>query len=1349
MAQWSDFKKDFSSLNESLIAFYRCDDNPSGVQPHSTPPNGNEAEVSDRVNGFDIEFFNKTENREYNPGIGSGLLGSDALVFHNTSGIAPLQSNTDAQYARALNQTSYLDFGPSSDFFGRSMTISMWVKFKQLATGSNLIKKSGNGTTVPSNVGQYSLLHSEASPATSSPEDNIYFNKFASSAGTIDANAFTGFIDTGLEQRGQSYNLETDKWYHIVAIYDRFAQFKPHQAGGCVYVIVNSAEAGSGAPGWDRIADARNFEEQGFLGGPCAQPDSALSSNMQNSNTEVWLGPVQQDNHDGDFSHVVIDKIGVWKRVLGSGEIKALFNDGNGIDLPFTTVAVSGSHGVGGYTKSKTPTDITASGVFGGLTWAPRQFGPSGTPNGVSPQFGGLAWAPRQWPVKNPNSGVSSGTASLGDTSSLSGYWTFNQASGDIRNDITGQRSLIPSPYKWEFKGDKSELNTGLSGYWPMDDWRLFRRQDVIGANHLAPNDADSNKVVTVPGSLSGAEVNRLNSAFYTRSSPTDSLNIASGDLTVAFWTESHIVELNLGQGYVSKWDPGSNLREWTLFRQANNASDTSSAGRMNFAVTDDATTNRLQIAASGDGTAPRLNNAGVPYFIAARFNVASGITNITVASGSNVGGTWDTRIFNQSDPEPQLQNGLASVNVPFRVGTGVGFEEIRGSIAGVGVWRKYLTDGELELLYGSGLGQKVKPIDNAISQLVPDHSEDPLGPNGDSTIKKLGTRSAEYNQEGGTGGGVTDYSMFKLEHGQGGEFFDFDGSISFTFAGWVRFNNTDTQVILAKNSAQDGQRGYMLRRNNNDGRIDWMMSNSAGTSFTALEISSTFTSANTWYFVICGWDKSSGKMFGSLNAGSIQEAAKASFGRSSAPFTFGQGNSNLTSLAPLKGRTDAWGLWSKRLSQAEIDSLYNSGDGIELSSSDLDLTFDPLFADYDEPGNKIGGFLFSKPGADQRNNAKFGGYTKAPGFEKADTFLGGLVFAQPLTSKPAENIGGIASGLNQFGPNDEQGILPKIGGWTFGRPAETSFIEQHSRTMVKVRSEDVVDQALDLDSQLILFDTDRQDFNAKLIAFSRTNADFNAKLNIQDVKTLPSSTLSIVSLTDINDVTQVEVIASGINNETNTFFTNATIDFGEPYGFGGSFGNGGFGNATVDSSISGFSRTTLQSTNNVASGIHNYVYPGKYIIVASFIDNLGQVTSNAFLLNTIVSGSIDSVSGTPVEGTDYPALDISGIPRQGLVPPSFDVDFQMRASGTGGPVGTAVNNLNKSNPQTNKHLSWNFNNGIMSTIKQPFSTYFNPGLYIPTARYQFIHPSGTLTSGVYSSKPIWISDSLVIGFGK
>lgn len=649
----------------------------------------------------------------------------------------------------------------------------------------------------------------------------------------------------------------------------------------------------------------------------------------------------------------------------------------------------------------------------------------------------------------------------------------------------------------------------------------------------------------------------------------------------------------------------------------------------------------------------------------------------------------------------------------------------------------------------------------------------------------------------------ITDASQSNL----GGEYFNTQDGLS--ILAWVNHNafGQDRAIVVKGTDSTDDE--YDLRYD--IGTNKWEFKVTTGGGAQTLVRTDNFNTVHgpptsgVWYMLYAEWDRTNQKIRIEANASGINTTNfTGTLNNSNKDFKIGAHQPG-AGVNIFDGTITFVGVWNRPLTINERVQLFNENLGLEVpfqnfsnggnqgiggfiesrTSTGANLfeqfggyLFAPKqFGPGDTAGIKpqfggylfspksfgpdgFGGYLFAKARLDQRNNDFFGGYIKAPGSEKGDTFFGGFLMAQPLQSAPTAFIGGFGSGLYQFGPNDENGQLPRFGGWLFGRPDYNPFIEQHSRTLVKARSKDVVDQNLDLDSQLILFGDTNQDFNAKLGIFTTSSVDFNAKLKVDASKLLPSSFLTVTANRDSNGVTQVVATASGTLFQNGTFFTDAYLDFGEPFGFGGSFGNGGFSHPTYHGSISGFDFNYITTNNNIVSGVHDFNCPGKYVITASFTDNLGQVTMSAYSLNTLISGSLASLDRVPIEGFDYPAIEISGLPRAGFVPPVLFVDFDMRASGVNHPyVVKAVQKLNAKSPVSNSNLLWNFGNGITTTIKQPFSNYANPGLYIPVARYQYIHPSGQLVSPsggapsglgpIYGSKAIWISDSLVVGFNR
>lgn len=297
-----------------------------------------------------------------------------------------------------------------------------------------------------------------------------------------------------------------------------------------------------------------------------------------------------------------------------------------------------------------------------------------------------------------------------------------------------------------------------------------------------------------------------------------------------------------------------------------------------------------------------------------------------------------------------------------------------------------------------------------------------------------------------------------------------------------------------------------------------------------------------------------------------------------------------------------------------------------------------------------------------------------------------------------------------------------------------------------------------------MLFQRANADFRGRLGIESTSNSQFHGKLEITKDKLIPTTFATVNKFTDASGVIEVIVEASGIPGESDSFFVSAQIDFGEPYdvefGVEGQVLRGGVALPTVSGSISGFEFDQLNPGPSVSGfsktirASHIYRDPGRYIITTKFTDNLGIVHMQGFECDLLTTGSIASNPGVPVKGIDYPAIEISGIPREGAVPGSLRIDYTLRSSGTGFAVlESEVGKLNNTTISSNDFVNWSFGNGFTGTIKRPFAYYDAPGFYIPVLRYQFDHPSGIQTgldaSGVpvYGTRSIWLSESLLIGF--
>ena len=145
----------------------------------------------------------------------------------------------------------------------------------------------------------------------------------------------------------------------------------------------------------------------------------------------------------------------------------------------------------------------------------------------------------------------------------------------------------------------------------------------------------------------------------------------------------------------------------------------------------------------------------------------------------------------------------------------------------------------------------------------------------------------------------------------------------SFTVAGWVRFEAFDTtqpKVIgQGKNHLAWEERVWALYRNG--ARLRFRIGTSNAVVSPELE-------AGTWHFVAASYDAASGEASIRLDASAPQVGSSSGASSSPSPWYVGGGYADESGLG-LEARVDQLGLWTGRvLSGAELDALYNGGDG-------------------------------------------------------------------------------------------------------------------------------------------------------------------------------------------------------------------------------------------------------------------------------------------------------------------------------------------------------------------------------------------------------------------------------------
>jgi hypothetical protein len=158
----------------------------------------------------------------------------------------------------------------------------------------------------------------------------------------------------------------------------------------------------------------------------------------------------------------------------------------------------------------------------------------------------------------------------------------------------------------------------------------------------------------------------------------------------------------------------------------------------------------------------------------------------------------------------------------------------------------------------------------------------------------------------------------------------DFDkGDEDFSFGQWVKFDSLGTAMpIMGKWGNSTNKRSYDLRKNSVDS-IQVLIS-SDGTTTTALN-SGTTASASTWYFVMVVYDSINDLIKISVNGGAFVTAAHSGgpyVDASPVPLYFGRDEA----ATYFDGTSDAVPFYNKALTLAEVQALYNSGNGVDYN---------------------------------------------------------------------------------------------------------------------------------------------------------------------------------------------------------------------------------------------------------------------------------------------------------------------------------------------------------------------------------------------------------------------------------
>jgi hypothetical protein len=156
----------------------------------------------------------------------------------------------------------------------------------------------------------------------------------------------------------------------------------------------------------------------------------------------------------------------------------------------------------------------------------------------------------------------------------------------------------------------------------------------------------------------------------------------------------------------------------------------------------------------------------------------------------------------------------------------------------------------------------------------------------------------------------------------------DFDPIASFSFGGWVNWDNIadDYTHVFGKWDDSTNNRSYTLF--GRLGGLRFTMS-SDGTTLTTLT-PSLMPSNGTWYFIVCVYDAVNDLMKFSANGSAFETTSHSGGAYSSSTADFRIGNAIIGGInQPFDGQVDAPFFYDKALTQSDVNALYNSSTGV------------------------------------------------------------------------------------------------------------------------------------------------------------------------------------------------------------------------------------------------------------------------------------------------------------------------------------------------------------------------------------------------------------------------------------
>lgn len=157
-------------------------------------------------------------------------------------------------------------------------------------------------------------------------------------------------------------------------------------------------------------------------------------------------------------------------------------------------------------------------------------------------------------------------------------------------------------------------------------------------------------------------------------------------------------------------------------------------------------------------------------------------------------------------------------------------------------------------------------------------------------------------------------------------------GDTDFTVGGWAKFHDLTAIMDFVYKGAAGAAAGdeYVIRYDQGTDRFNYISAYAAGWDTLVAATFGGAAAINTWYFIIIQHDASGNEIGISINAGVIDTAATTGAPNDTANPLYMGGHPTVGRY--LDGELDEWFFWREKLSQDEIDWLYNTGSGRTFS---------------------------------------------------------------------------------------------------------------------------------------------------------------------------------------------------------------------------------------------------------------------------------------------------------------------------------------------------------------------------------------------------------------------------------